>query len=248
MDDERAGPVRRFVVAYRDLRLTQGFASTDPRYARRLPFRDTTGRNADIWRTRALHYMIIRAGIALLPRVDRVLDAGAGNGWLSRRLAGSYRVTAIDVDATDTGLGSLIAPGVGRVCGELEALPIRTESFDVVIAAAAVHYSANLPGVLTEMARVLRRGGVLILADSPLYPDARSRDRAWGRTVDYYQEVGHPELARRYRGLTRAELDDCGLFRFVALSPGFDRWQSAFDRLRGRPVGVRLPVLFGWKR
>ena len=247
-DDEPVGPIRAFVDAYRQVRLAQGYASTDPRYATSLPFRDTTGRNADVWRTRAFHYLVIRAGMALLPRSDRVLDVGAGNGWLARRLAGSHRVTAIDVDASDTGLGSLKDERVGKVCGQLEALPLRDASFDVVIAAAAVHYTSDLTGVLTEMARTLRRGGVLILADSPVYPDVGARDRAWQRTQAYYREAGHPDLARRYRGLTRAELDATGLFRFVTVSPGFDRWQSAFNRWRGREIGVRLPVIFGWKR
>jgi SAM-dependent methyltransferase len=247
MNDEPVGTVRQFVAAYRQVRLSQGFASTDPRYASSLPFRDTTGRNPAIWRTRALHYLLIRAGLALLPRIERILDVGAGNGWLSRRLAGSYRMTAIDVDVSDTALGSLTDERVGRLCGELEALPLRNESFDVVIAAATVHYSTNLTAVLAETARILRPGGVLILADSPIYPNAAARDRAWQRTLTYYRGSGHPELARRYRGLTRAELNDCRLFRFLTVSPGLDRWQSAFDRLRGREIGVRLPVLFGRK-
>ena len=111
-----------------------------------------------------------------------------------------------------------------------------------------MHYSRDLDAVLAELARILRRGGVLILADSPLYPDAGTRDRAWQRTLAYYRDAGHAELAYRYRGLTRAELDACGSFRFLTVNPGFERWQSAFERLRGREVGVRLPVLFGWRK
>ena len=250
MDDDAPGfvPIRKFVTAYRQVRLSQGFASADPRYAARLPFRDTTGRNAAIWRTRALHYLTIRAGLALLPGIRRVLDLGAGNGWLSRRLAGSYRVTAIDVDAGDTGLGSLAGTGVARLCGDIEALPLRTSSFDAVVASATVHYSRNLDAVLGELARIVRPGGVLILADSPIYPDAGTRDQAWQRTLAYYRDAGHAELAHRYRGLTRAELDASGAFRFLTVNPGFERWQSAFERLRGRAVGVRLPVLFGWRQ
>jgi SAM-dependent methyltransferase len=248
VSDQSSYPVRHFIEAYRRLRIEQGFASRDPRFAASLPFRDTTGQNRRVWRTRAVHYLLMRALLALLPGVRRVLDLGAGNGWLARRLAGSYRVTAIDLDAGDTGLGSLDDPRVHRLCGELETLPLRDGTFDVVIAAAAVHYCANPVVALAEIARVLRRGGALILADSPVYATPLARDAAWQRTLAYYTSVGHPELAQRYRGFTRDDLRHCEPFRFLPISPGYERWQSALERLRGREPGVRLPVLLGRKR
>jgi SAM-dependent methyltransferase len=241
---ERRGKVRDFVDSYRRLRLAEGFASSDPEFARRLPFRDLTGRNRGIWRIRAVHYAVIRACLALLPRSDRVLDLGSGNGWLARRLAGAHRVTAADVDATDTGLGGLDDARVRRLRAELETLPVTDGSFDVVIAAAALHYAGDLFGALAEIARVLRPGGALILADSPLYADPVERHRAWQRTQRYYAEAGTPELAARYRGLTRTELDGCGQFRFLTVSPGFGSWRA----LLGRGEGPRLPVLLGFKR
>jgi SAM-dependent methyltransferase len=238
------GGLRRFVADYRRLRLAEGLASPDPRYSRQLPYRDVTGRNAGLWRIRALHYALLRGCLALLPGARRVLDLAAGNGWLARRLAGGHRVTALDVDATDTGLGALDDPRVGRVRADLEALPLAAASFDVVIAAAALHYAVELPRALAEIARVLRPGGAFLLADSPFYADAVARHRAWQRTLTYYTEAGVPHLAGRYRGLTRAELDGCGLFRFVTLSPGIAPWAA----LKRRPAGARLPVLLGWKR
>ena len=61
--------LRRFVEDYPRVRLAEGYASTDPAFARRLPFRDTTGRNAAAWRLRALHYLIIRPGLRLVPGI-----------------------------------------------------------------------------------------------------------------------------------------------------------------------------------
>lgn len=233
---------------YRRLRFAEGYASADPDFARRLPFRDTTGRNTAAWRLRAFHYVVVRAALGSLrcfqDGVPRVLDVGAGNGWLARRLAGRYRVTALDVDATDLGLGAIADPRVSRVRGDLEALPLGDETFDVVIAAAALHYAVDLPRALAEIARVLRPGGVLIIADSPFYGDALARHRAWQRTLTYYTTAGAAHLAWRYRGLTRAELDGPGLFHFVTLSPGLS---GGLSMLRGREVGPRLPVIFGRK-
>ncbi len=248
MSNEPQTPIRRFVEDYRRLRFAEGYASSDPAFARQLPFRDTTGRNVAAWRLRALHYVVMRTGLALLPAVDRVLDVGAGNGWLARRLAHRYSVTALDVDATDAGLGAIDDPRIGRVRGDLEALPVRDGTFDVVIAAAALHYAVNLSQALAEMARALRPGGVLVIADSPFYSDALARHRAWRRTLGYYEEAGAAHLARRYQGLTRAELDGPALFRFITLSPGYEPLRAALARLRGRETGPRLPVIFGWKR
>jgi len=242
----------RFVDDYRRVRLAEGYASTDPAFARRLPFRDTTGRNAAAWRLRALHYLVIRTGLALVPGVRRVLDVGAGNGWLARRLAGSFAVTALDVDAGDTGLGSLDDRRVARVRGDLQALPVAAGSFDAVVVAAALHYAVDQTGALVELARVLRARGVVVIADSPVYADAAARDAAWSRTRDYYAAAGAAHLADRYRGLVRDELSHAGLFRFITVAPGLPALTAAFDRLRSRLLGrapsVRLPVLFGLKR
>jgi ubiquinone/menaquinone biosynthesis C-methylase UbiE len=238
--------IRQFVEDYRRLRLSEGFASADPDFARHLPFRDTSRRNVAAWRLRALHYLVMRAGLAMIPGMRRVLDVGAGNGWLARRLAGAgYAVTALDVDASDAGLAALDDPRVARVRADLEALPFGSDAYDAVIVAAALHYAVDLTRALAEAWRVLRPGGVFLIADSPFYPDALARYRAWQRTLAYYTQVGAAHLADRYRGLTRVELEGPGLFHFVTLSPGIS---GVFGRLRGRKAGPRLPVLIGFRR
>lgn len=239
---------RQFVKDYRRLRLEEGFSSSDPAFARQLPFRDTTGRNVAAWRLRALHYLVMRTALFLLPHTRLVLDVGAGNGWLARRLARRHQVTALDVDVTDAGLGAIDDPRIHRVCGDLEALPFRSGTFDVVIVAAALHYALDIERALGEMARVLRPGGALFLVDSPFYRDALTRDRAWQRTLAYYTTAGAAHLAQRYHGLTRAELDAAGYFRFITLSPGLGSLRGELGRWRNQDTGPRMPVLLGRSR
>jgi len=107
-----------------------------------------------------------------------ILDLGAGNGWLSYRLAlGGHRAIAIDVrdDAVD-GLGAARAyvdrcgaARLRRVAASFEALPLRERAFDVVVFNASLHYATDLPRVLGEAARVCRGGGRVAILDSPFY-------------------------------------------------------------------------------
>jgi len=248
MDGKRP-TVREFVAAYRRVRAAEGLADGDPAYVAALPFRDLSGRQPAMWRVRALHYLGVRLCLEALPWVGRVLDLGAGNGWLARRLArgGRFRVAALDVDGGPAALGALAGTGVLRVRGELDHLPFAGGSFDAVVAAASLHHAGDLGAALREADRVLAPRGVLIVADSPVYTDAIARARAARRTEAYYRDMGEPGLAARYRGLTRAELDGPGLFRFVTLFPGVALRASLSALRRREPPGARLPVLLGWR-
>lgn len=240
--------VQEFVAAYQRVRVAEGFAPSDPTFIAALPFRDLSGKNRAIWRTRALHYLLTRLCLASIRRGGRVLDLGAGNGWMARRLCGRFQVTALDVDGGPSALGALRGAPVACVRAELERLPFGDGRFDAVVAAAAIHYTSDLPETLRQVARVLAPGGVFMLTDSPVYPDAVARARAARRTEDYFRGRGEPLLARRYHALTRAEIDGQGLFRFVTLAPGIALRAAIAAGVRGQPAGARLPVLFGRRR
>ncbi|MET0395672.1 MAG: class I SAM-dependent methyltransferase [Longimicrobiaceae bacterium] len=107
----------------------------------------------------------------------RLLDLGAGNGWLCRRAAlAGHRAVALDLREDDVdGLGAAgryleDAPGLfGRVAASFDALPFPAGSFDVAVFNASLHYALELRSVLAEAARVVRPGGRLAVVDSPFY-------------------------------------------------------------------------------
>ena len=90
--DGRAAYFGRFITDYEFIRAAEGRGSDASEYYLALPYRDLSGKNADQWSIRARTFRYIERRI--LPpfamtfgRKLRILDLGAGNGWMSYRLA-----------------------------------------------------------------------------------------------------------------------------------------------------------------
>lgn len=99
------------------------------------------------------------AGV-LPPPPARVLDAGCGEGALSRRLeAAGYAVTSIDTDPA--AVAAARAAGVRAVRADLASYD--DEPFDAVVMLLSVHHMHPLGMALDRAARLLRPGGTLIL-------------------------------------------------------------------------------------
>lgn len=170
----------RFRTEYADHRAAEGRAALD---ALTLPY-VTSGPLARQWSVRARSWEAFERRI-LRPaqrRADiraagplRVLDLGAGNGWLAHRAAvAGAEALALDVrcDHVD-GLGAAPPQSpIERVAASFEALPIRDASFDVVVFNASLHYAEDLGRALGEARRVARSGARIVVLDSPFYRSA----------------------------------------------------------------------------
>ncbi len=139
------------------------------------------------WRVRARTFeafmaRVVRPQAARLGRPLSVLDLGAGNGWLSYRVASEgHRAHALDIrdDGID-GLGAA-APFVDRMPDRMEcivapfdAIPLAAASVDIALFNASLHYATDLRAVMAEARRVVRPGGAIAVLDSPFY--AREAD------------------------------------------------------------------------
>jgi len=115
----------------------------------------------------------------------KVADVGAGTGWLSYRLAeAGFRPYAIDVLVDpEIGLGAAAAYdatryGFERAIATLTRWPFRTESLDVAVCNASLHYLADVMPAIAEARRTLRPDGIFIVMNDPVHSDRRSAVRA----------------------------------------------------------------------
>ena len=126
------------------------------------------------WGVRARTYDAF-ARLMALNEAARILDLGAGSGWLSYRMTlAGHECVAVDVrDDEVDGLGaSFCYPGFERLVASFDTLPLNTNDFDIAVFNASLHYTLDLGTVLREAQRVVRPGGRIVILDSPFYRSA----------------------------------------------------------------------------
>lgn len=122
--------------------------------------------------------------LALLGLLDErwtVADLGCGTGHVAEAVAPFVaRVIAVDdapamLAAARERLADQAHVEVRR--GDLCALPIEDASLDAAVLFLVLHYQADVAGVLAEVARVLRSGGRLLIADMLPHDREEFRER-----------------------------------------------------------------------
>lgn len=171
-----AAALERFRHDYATHRASEGRAHTGAELLS-LPYL-RSGPLAREWAVRARTFEALLAKIVVpmerRRRLD-VLDLGAGNGWLSYRLASrGHNCTAIDL--RDDNVDGLGAAGELRrridfrcLVASFDDLPLPARSVDLAIFNASLHYAANLKTTLGEAARCVRSRGCIAILDSPFY-------------------------------------------------------------------------------
>jgi SAM-dependent methyltransferase len=182
-----------------------------------------------------------------------VLDVGCGAGqYAAELLARGARVTGIDGSAT------LLRHARDRVHGRAtlrlhdleQPLDFAADaSFDGIVCALVIHHITDRHRLLTEMRRVLRPGGWLVMSTTHPTSDWRYfggsyYDQAW---VDFPMGSGALHFQRMTLEMFLGELLDAGflLEKFVEPRPGIELRsidEAAYTRLHERPwlVAVRM--------
>lgn len=101
--------------------------------------------------------------VDLLPRVERALDLGCGDGRLSARLQ-AESLTGADVSRVALDRARKWLPGARLVELEPDApLPFADNEFELVLCAETIEHVRDVQLLLSEARRVLAPGGTLAL-------------------------------------------------------------------------------------
>jgi SAM-dependent methyltransferase len=209
----------RFIADYESVRRSEGRGSTSANYYRALPFRDLSGHHSTDWAIRARSFNVLVKNVLTrlqdpLERSLKILDLGAGNGWLSNRLAAQGdRVLAVDLLINEQdGLGAwkYYEHSFTPIQAEFNHLPVMDRFADAVIFNASFHYSENYSETLKEALRVISAKGLVVILDSPVYRRGDSGEKMVAeREAQFREKYGFASNNLQSENyLTYARLDE----------------------------------------
>ncbi|HYK90165.1 MAG TPA: class I SAM-dependent methyltransferase [Acidobacteriota bacterium] len=249
----------RFAKEYSLIRKAEGRGSEDAAYYLALPCQDMSGRNSAQWSIRSKTYRYFERKI--LPQFESargldILDLGAGNGWLSYRLAKREHLpVAVDIltDPRD-GLGAARHFGAELgglfplVAAEFDNLPFSDGQFDLAIFNSSLHYSADYVRTIAETRRCLKPGGSMIVLDSPLYRCCEHGERMRAERHEYFEaKYGFrsdsvPSVEFLHDAILEELASELHL-RWKVHRPWYG-WRWHLRPLRARLMGARPPSRF----
>lgn len=253
---------QQFIQEYETIRREEGRGSEDTEYYRTLPFKDKTGLHSRAWKIRAISYRYFerRALVPLekkLRRSLKIIDLGAGNGWLSNRLAErGHQVAAVDLLVnTSDGLGSWknYQSAFTPVQAEYDCLPFKENQMDLAVFNASFHYSLGYEVTLREILRVLKLGSPVVILDTPVYRNPQSGNKMVNeREVEFIRRYGFPSNSLSSENfLTYSRLERLAKKLFICWEYHFPfyglSWaiRPLWARLRGYREPARFVLLVG---
>lgn len=131
----------------------------------------------------------------------QILDLGCGNGWFSAKMAAIPQTNVIGLDLNLPELQQakrLFGNYNLTFCyGDILTGLFAAESFNKVVLNASCQYFPSIKQLISTLFDVLTPTGEIHILDSPFY-EVNDVESARKRTMDYYQRMGHPEMAQHY--------------------------------------------------
>jgi 2-polyprenyl-3-methyl-5-hydroxy-6-metoxy-1,4-benzoquinol methylase len=183
---------------------------------------------------------------AHLTGTERVLDIATGPGYIAEAFAGMAR-EVVGVDLTDAMLaiakertGERGVSNVSFRAADAEDLPFENGAFDAVVCRLALHHLLQPLQVLSEMARVCRPGGTVLVEDiyASEHPERAAYQDRWEilRDPSHVRTLALTDLLQLFRDV-RLEVD------FVAtaddLTPEVERWMATTKTTPERAAEIR---------
>ena len=134
--------------------------------------------------------------------LENWLDLGCGTGYFCQILENTWpQAEGIGLDLAEGMLkfAQTRCPNAQYLCADAEQLPLATSSQDLVFSSLALQWCSNLSGVLNEVKRVLKPGGLFLfssVAEGSLF----ELNQSW-QAVDSTQHVNNFRSFKAYQTL-----------------------------------------------
>ncbi len=175
------------------------------------------------------HYLAAKTVV----KGKHLLEVGSGRGGGARYIAGSLQPASyigIDIAQSAVDLANKIhpLPNLRFIQGSAEAIPLADNSIDVVLNVESCHAYGSVDKFLSEVKRVLKPGGYLLLVD---FRDVKNMDLLSNQLRNSGMEwVEEENIAPNVVRAMEAE-DDMKKERIKTLFP--PKWQKIFGEFAG---------------
>ena len=143
-------------------------------------------------------------------RPRRLLEAGCGPGEMAERIRNELSAEVVAVDISPRMIELARSRGVDAHVSDVQDLSLGDESFDCVLAAWMLFHVPDVDRGLSEIVRVLARGGHLVAVTNSELHLAEARELAGidmrGR-VSFSRENGREILARHFATVEQHDVE-----------------------------------------
>jgi SAM-dependent methyltransferase len=254
---DREKHFKQFIHEYETIRREEGRCSDDPDYYRSLPYPDDSWPRSEEWSIRAKSFEALTREVIepmekLYGQSLKILDLGAGNGWLSNCLAiREHEVAAVDLITNSyDGLGAhrYYENAYLPIQSEFNRLPFDGSQFNLAIFNASFHYAERYEETLEEVLRILSPESKVVILDTPVYQDAasgtlmvREREETFKRLYGFPSNAIQSENYLTYQRLKQLAYDLDLNWKMVR---PFYGWRWELRPLKARLLGNREPAKF----